>query len=279
MNEKHAKQSAADNGMMKIWLMTGLAVVLILGVAVFFSMKARMQTQARTQEPALVDKDGGVERPVLTETTNSESAPVAEMSAPAPAAAPQVQEQVQEQAQEQAPAPLAPTLAIIDTRPALQLDHLAGTLSVDSRAILTDDRLDMSHSCYRMGQSMPVSWAGVPAGTQSLVLVLEERVAGEPPFVKWLAYNLPPQGTGIAAAVRAGNDIPGGGLQGRNDHHVQNYTGPCIPRGVVPYSLRLFALDTVLPVEAGIEFANLIPQMNGHIIDMAERTFKFYNRK
>lgn len=249
--------------MSKIWIATGLAVFVILGLATVISVISRQHNKAQPA-PVEVTQTAPDVRRAPPPAAREERAPPARTAETVPATP--------------TPSPVAPP-AVNDNRPALRLDRLAGTLRVNSRAILQDDRLDMAHSCYSMGQSMPVTWQGAPAGTKSFVLVLEERAGGEAPFVKWLAYNLPADRTGLPAAVRKGEQIPGGGLQGRNDHHALNYTGPCVPRGVVPYALRLFALDYELPVPAGKEFNDLIPAMNGHIIDMAERDFIFYNRK
>ncbi|MBU0800208.1 MAG: hypothetical protein KKA05_04310, partial [Alphaproteobacteria bacterium] len=68
----------------------------------------------------------------------------------------------------------------------------------------------------------------------------------------------------------------GGIRQAQNDHGSLGYTGPCIPRGQVKYKLRLFALDTTITAAGNTKFVDLIPLMNGHIVDAAEYDFIHY---
>jgi Raf kinase inhibitor-like YbhB/YbcL family protein len=105
---------------------------------------------------------------------------------------------------------------------------------------------------------------------------MEEHKPGELPFVKWLVFNIPADSKGLPAALPQAEAFEGGIKQGRNDHGGTGYTGPCIPKGVMNYKLRLFALDTELDVPPTAKFENMIPVMNGHIVDAVDVDFFHY---
>lgn len=254
------KQAAPEKGVSQtqIWIATIAAVAIIIGLAVMVS--------------SVVKSRGG---------PSPQPAPVAvaESPAPAPVQTPPPPEPAPQRA-DSTVAPLVPIApvrpAVVDTRPALVMDRLAGTVKVTSAGIMDNGRLNLEHTCYRRGKSMPVLWTGVPSSAKSLVLVVEEHRPGEAPRVKWLAYNIPADARGLPAALPQAEAFEGGIRQGQNDHGTVGYTGPCIPRGQIDYKLRLFALDTVLDVTAPIKFDGLIPLMNGHVVDATELPFIHY---
>ena len=51
------------------------------------------------------------------------------------------------------------------------------------------------------------------------------------------------------------------------------YVGPCEPRGVIPYVVRLYALDVKPDLKADADRNALFAAMNGHILDVAEIAF------
>ena len=242
----------------QMWLFTGVAVVVILIAAIVIGGIVRGKGAAPETMP--VETASAPQVPDATAPTQAAS-PSPASSAPASEALVPVE-------------PARP--AVVDKRPALQLDKLAGTLSVSSAAAPAGGRLNLEHTCYRLGVSLPVSWGGAPSGTKTLVLIVEERQKGEAPFVKWLVYNIPAARKGLPQGLPQVEAFEGGLRQGRNDHGSTGYTGPCIPQGKIPYALRLFALDRELAGPARARFEDLIPLMNGHIIDAAEYKFEHY---
>ncbi len=117
-------------------------------------------------------------------------------------------------------------------------------------------------------------WAGVPANTKSLVLIVDDPDAPDPAapkmiWVHWLLYNLPPETTGLPEGV-ASKDLPAGTLQGVNDWQRTGYGGPCPPIGRHRYFHKLYALDGVLPDLKQPTKAALEKAMQGHILTHAE---------
>lgn len=164
-------------------------------------------------------------------------------------------------------------------RPALALGHLAGTLKA-SLPVLTENerRLPLEYSCFRAQMSPPVKWEGSPRETKSFAIFMERREAGNPPFLTWALYDIPATYTHLERNVPKMPE-PGEGMKhARADNGAVEYTGPCESRGNIPYTVRLFALDAVLPLPAGADIDDLIRAMNGHIVDMAEVNFIHYLR-
>src|SRR3990167_8865415 len=81
---------------------------------------------------------------------------------------------------------------------------------------------------------------GVPEGTKSLALIMDDPDAPRGTFVHWVVWNIDPATTLIprgAAHV---------GEEGMTDFREQMYGGPCPPSGTHRYYFKLYALDTRL---------------------------------
>jgi len=127
-------------------------------------------------------------------------------------------------------------------------------------------------TCDGSEQSPSLSWSNIPAGTKSLVLIVDDPDAPDPAkpkmtWVHWLLYNIPSATTGLAHGI---SELPAGTLQGKNDWKRTGYGGPCPPIGRHRYFHKLYALDTVLPDLHQPDKAALEAAMSGHIIEKAE---------
>ncbi|SFP48044.1 YbhB/YbcL family Raf kinase inhibitor-like protein [Pseudomonas borbori] len=128
------------------------------------------------------------------------------------------------------------------------------------------------YTCEGEDISPPLAWSGVPPGSESLVLIVDDPDAPDPAapkitWVHWLLYNLPPTTGELAEDLQT---LPPGTLQGRNDWRKTCYGGPCPPIGTHRYFHKLYALDCVLadlgrPTKAQLESA-----MQGHVLAQAE---------
>lgn len=130
------------------------------------------------------------------------------------------------------------------------------------------------HTCDGADTSPALSWTGVPAGTKSLVLIIDDPDAPDPAapkmtWVHWVLYNLPPQATGLPAAVEASR-LPAGALSGTNDFKKITYGGPCPPAGRHRYFHKLYALDVVLPDLGHPTKAQLEQAMQHHVLAHSE---------
>ena len=130
--------------------------------------------------------------------------------------------------------------------------------------------------------SPELRWSGLPEGTKSLALVVDDPDAPDPAkpkmtWVHWVLYNIPPTADRLPEGVSS-DTLPAGTLQGLNDWKRTGYGGPCPPIGQHRYFHKLYALDVVLddlkrPSKAALEKA-----MSGHILSQAE-LIGMYQRK
>ncbi len=129
-------------------------------------------------------------------------------------------------------------------------------------------------TCQGDDVSPALAWSGVPAGTKSLALIVDDPDAPDPKapkttWVHWVLYGLPPTSEGLPAAVgRAA--LPAGTREGTNDWKRTGYGGPCPPIGRHRYFHKLYALDVVLPDLHEPAKAALEKAMEGHVLARAE---------
>ena len=127
-------------------------------------------------------------------------------------------------------------------------------------------RVPTSHTCNGENISPPLEFGDLPAKTKSLVLVVEDRDAVPDPWVHWLVFNIPPTPMSIPAG-----HIPEGGTEGIANGGTHGYEGPCSKyfRGTHHYSFQLYALDTVLDLDAGADKKQVATTMQNHIVGSA----------
>lgn len=94
--------------------------------------------------------------------------------------------------------------------------------------------------------SPPVFWAGAPAGTKSIALVVDDSDAPITPYVYWVVFDIGP-GT---SALSAGQ-LPPGALQARGTAGYDHYDAPCPGPGGHSYRFTVYALNKVLTLPTG----------------------------
>ena len=147
-------------------------------------------------------------------------------------------------------------------------------LALASTAFPRDGSIPAQYTCEGADRSPPLAWSGIPAGTKSLVLIVDDPDAPDPAapkmtWVHWLLYNIPPNVDGLPEAV-APAELPAGTREGINDWKRTGYGGPCPPIGRHRYFHKLYALDVVLPDLGKPAKARLEQAMQGHILAHAE---------
>lgn len=133
------------------------------------------------------------------------------------------------------------------------------------------------YSCEGDDISPPLEWSGIPEGTKSLALIVDDPDAPKRAWTHWLLYDMPPDVTSLAEGL-GGDDLPPGAREGLNDWKRVGWGGPCPPTGRHRYSFRLYALDESLgdlhrPMKAKLEKA-----IEGHVIAMAEMVGTYEKR-
>jgi Raf kinase inhibitor-like YbhB/YbcL family protein len=144
------------------------------------------------------------------------------------------------------------------------------TLNITSTAFTSGQPIPSQFSCKGEGISPPLAWGGMPTGTKSLALIMDDPDAPMGTFVHWVIFNLPPSSAGLAEATPTSPQLPDGSTQGANSAGRTGYTGPCPPSGTHRYFFRLYALDAALSLSSGTTKEQLLKAMDGHVLAQGE---------
>jgi Raf kinase inhibitor-like YbhB/YbcL family protein len=147
-------------------------------------------------------------------------------------------------------------------------------LSVRSPKFEHKAEIPVEHTCEGKDASPRLEWSGIPDGTKSLALIVDDPDAPDPKapqrtWVHWVLYNIPPNANGLPEDAKAGA-LPPGTQEGLNDWNRTGYGGPCPPIGRHRYFFKLYALDRELAGLARPHKAELERAMAGHILAQAE---------
>jgi Raf kinase inhibitor-like YbhB/YbcL family protein len=147
-------------------------------------------------------------------------------------------------------------------------------LTITATAFAHHGPIPRQYTCQGADISPALHWSGVPPGTRSLALILDDPDAPDPgapkmTWVHWLLYNIPPQARGLAED-EATQGVPAGALPGLNDWKRTGYGGPCPPIGRHRYFHKLYALDALLPDLMRPTKPQLLAAMAGHVLAEAQ---------
>jgi hypothetical protein len=132
------------------------------------------------------------------------------------------------------------------------------------------------YTCDGKDISPPLSWGPLPENTKSIVLIVDDPDAPSGTFTHWIIFNIPPDVREMPAGVPQKERLEDGSVQGKNDFKRIGYNGPCPPRGPPHnYRFKVYALDTLLPLEPGATKKDVIEAMAGHILGRGELTGKY----
>jgi Raf kinase inhibitor-like YbhB/YbcL family protein len=148
-------------------------------------------------------------------------------------------------------------------------------LTVTSAAIKANETIPKDHTADGRNISPALSWSGAPAGTKQFAMIMDDPDAqfGGQNFVHWVVYKIPASAKGLPenipidqVTLTAPADIAGT-IQGMSGFRRPIYRGPAPPAGKPHhYTFTVYALDSDLPLTEGLNKADLLKAMEGHII-------------
>lgn len=148
---------------------------------------------------------------------------------------------------------------------------LATAANADSGFVLTTTAFEpgqpipVEYSCSGANRSPVLKWSGAPSGVGSFALIVEDPDAPSGTFIHWVVFNLPADATGIPADAPHTPTLADGAAQGVNGMDRVGYMGPCPPPGKMHhYHFELFALDSKLNAQPGLDAGALREAMQGH---------------
>jgi hypothetical protein len=145
------------------------------------------------------------------------------------------------------------------------------TLELRSTAFEEGEMIPSEHTCDGEDVSPPLAWTGVPEGTESLAVVMDDIDSVKGIWSHWLVYRIPSEMNALVQRIPPSKTLPVGGVQGQNDFDAMGYGGPCPSDGKEHrYVVRLYALDGDVELEPGATREALLADIEGHVIEQAE---------
>lgn len=144
---------------------------------------------------------------------------------------------------------------------------LPENLRVSSEAIVDGAGMPARFTADGEGTSPPLSWDGLPAGTTSVAVIVEDAGSPTPrPLVHLLAWNLDPAGR-LAEGAASGEGTAGL-ILGKNSFMKSGWLPPDPPtgHGEHPYVFQVYALSGPLGLEAGSGREAVVEAMQGAVL-------------
>jgi Raf kinase inhibitor-like YbhB/YbcL family protein len=131
-------------------------------------------------------------------------------------------------------------------------------LTISSPEFIEEGLIPIKFTCKGEGFNPALVIDGIPEGTQSMVLIMEDTDAAQGTFTHWVLFDIQP--------ANSISENSGQGVSGLNGRGEMGYTPPCPPSGIHRYFFHVFALDRGLDLRPGSERAAVEEAMGPHII-------------
>jgi Raf kinase inhibitor-like YbhB/YbcL family protein len=135
--------------------------------------------------------------------------------------------------------------------------------------------MPVDYTCRGRNISPELRWSGVPAGAESLTLIVDDPDIPMPwlqlmTWTHWVVYDIPRNLRGLTRHIAGPYTRPTGAQQAITSFRKPGYGGPCPPFGTHRYYFRLCALDCKLGLNPShTQRADVERAMAGHVLDTA----------
>lgn len=158
-------------------------------------------------------------------------------------------------------------------------------MELTSTAFENGGIIPSQYTCDGAGYNPPLAISGVPEGTQSLALIMDDpdvpkQLKPDGVFDHWILFNMPPGTTEIPENA-APSTMPG--THGTNGRGTAGYVPPCPPSHYEPnehrYLFTLYALNAELDLPEGATKEQVLGAIHGraagHLIESAQLIGKY----
>jgi Raf kinase inhibitor-like YbhB/YbcL family protein len=136
-------------------------------------------------------------------------------------------------------------------------------LSVESPAFENSKLIPAKYTCDGDNVNPPLTIGGVPEGTKSLVLIVDDPDAPMGIWNHWVVWNILPNARKIEENTVLGTE----GISTSRKHA---YSGPCPPYGTHRYFFKVYALDAKLNLNANSTKKDVEKAMQSHVLAEGE---------
>lgn len=145
----------------------------------------------------------------------------------------------------------------------IQADDSGGDgMQISSPEFKNQEYIPVKYTCEGEDINPELIISGIPQGTQSLALIMDDPDAPIGVWVHWVVFDIP-----VISRIEK-DSVPG--KLGITNSGRRNYHGPCPPSGTHRYFFKIYALDTKLNLGEGINKGQLEKAMQPRILDKAE---------
>lgn len=148
-------------------------------------------------------------------------------------------------------------------------------MEITSSSFNHEGMIPAKYTCDGQNISPPLSWSQAPEKVKSFALICDDPDAPAGIWVHWVLFDLPANVNTLPEKVSRQEEIAGLGKNGKNTSGRYGYDGPCPPGGTHRYYFKLFALDTMLNLKAGVTKEDLLKAMKGHVLAEAQLMGKY----
>ena len=144
-------------------------------------------------------------------------------------------------------------------------------LLLQSIAFGEGDQIKTQHTCDGDNISPPLSWNYESKDLRSFAIICEDIDAQDKPFIHWIIFNIPRGKRELLIGLTDLKGLPRGIKEGKNSFGKIGYSGPCLPEGEEHrYIFRIYALDSLLDLEYGINQDSFLDAIQDHVLDKGE---------
>jgi len=151
--------------------------------------------------------------------------------------------------------------------------------NIESSAFKEGEKIPSKYTCDGKNISPHLFWKNTPKETISFALINDDPDAPVGDWVHWIIYNIPATTHELKEGASSKKLLPKESIEGMTDFRKTGYGGPCPPSGIHRYFFKLYALNTVLHLPAGVTKKKLLDAMQGHIISQATLIGKYSRQK
>lgn len=140
---------------------------------------------------------------------------------------------------------------------------------ISSPAFADGGTIPAEHTCDGADVSPELNLIGIPEGTRSLVIVVDDPDAPLGTWDHWVEFDVVVDPGGYDIPRNAGQV----GVQGLNSWNLPGYMGPCPPKGEEhEYRFTVHALSTILDLPPGVESEPVYTRMRESVVESVQMT-------
>jgi para-nitrobenzyl esterase len=149
-------------------------------------------------------------------------------------------------------------------------------LTVTTPAWVAGGDIPFENSDYRGNHFPGLEWTAGPSGTKSYAVILQDSgvvggVRHRPLTLHWTLYDVPANVMKLPVDMPVTGFPPGASYGPSAQGKSMPFMGPGPPPGPRHvYHMQVFALDTLIPINADMTFDGLTGAMKGHVLASGE---------